>query len=507
MTSLNTPAYRRVHRLTPLLRAWAVAAALLTVLVFNFTTALVEGVEGVQREGGGWSVTDIVQVVGGVAVMIGLAFVVSQLWWSRIGFRLGEDEVELRSGLISTKVRSARYGRIQAVDVVEPFAPRLFRLAAVRIEAAGGSDSAIEIGYVPRSEAEELRRDLLHRIAAQGPDAEMSAEEADAAISAGAGPVARARTGLGTRPASGDRSGSVLIPPIPVGRSLAGAALRLSTLFTVGFSLLPALTEVTFAVVVPVLVGFIPQIWRQIDQSWRYTSTLDGDVLNLSYGLANRRRQAVPLDRIHAIGLSQPVLWRPFGWWTVTVNVAGYGRESNKQSGTSRLLPVGTREQAIDLITAISPLGAHQITSPAWDVRSPKRARIPSPIDASRQALSLSPLPSEPLRLSEPPLPAKPPRHFEPLRRTDQTATVWATTSHGLLSRRFEFIDISHIQEVTYRQGPVQRMLNLAHVRFNLVPGPVKMKARDLDTADAWAVVGELSARELPPLADPRDRG
>lgn len=473
MTSPNAFAYRRVHRLTPLLRAWAFAAALLTIVVFNFTTALMEGVEDFQRGGDGTvSWTDAAQIAGGVAVAVLVAFAVSQLWWARIGFRLGEDEVELRSGLISTKVRAARYERIQAVDVVEPFAPRLFCLAAVRVEAAGGSDSAIEIGYVPRAEADELRRDLLHRIAAQGPDAEMSAEEVHAAID-GARPDLRAQ-----QDQHDQREQPALIPPIPVARSLTGAALRLSTLFTVALSLVPVLTEVTFAVVVPALVGFIPQIWRQIDQSWRYTATLDGDVLNLSYGLANRRSQAVPLDRIHAIGLSQPVLWRPFGWWTVTVNVAGYGRESNKQSGTSRLLPVGSYEQAVELITGISPLTPNAVTTPAWDVRSPKRARVPSPIDASRQALSL---------------------------HSTADRQIWATTSHGLFSHRYEFIDISHIQEITYRQGPVQRMMNLAHVRFDLVPGPVKMTARDLDTANAWAVVAELSARELPPLVEPQN--
>lgn len=460
MTSLNAFAYRRVHRLTPLLRAWAFIAALLTIVVFNFTTALLESVEDFQGDET-WSWTDAAQIVGGIAVAVLVSFALSQLWWSRIGFRLGKDEVELRSGLISTKVRAARYERIQAVDVVEPFAPRLFRLAAVRVEAAGGSDSAIEIGYVPRAEADELRRDLLRRIAAQGPDAEMSAEEASAALEGGSP----------DRPAL-----PALIPPIPVARSLTGAALRLSTIVTVVLSLLPVLTEVTFAVVVPALVGFVPQIWRQVDQSWRYTSTLDGDVLNLSYGLANRRSQAVPLDRIHAIGLSQPVLWRPFGWWTVTVNVAGYGRESNKQSGTSRLLPVGSYEQAVELITAISPLTQQAVTAPEWDIRSPKRARIPSPIDASRQALSLRTIPDQ---------------------------QIWATTSHGRFSRKFEFIDIAHIQEITYRQGPVQRMMNLAHVRFDLVPGTVKMTARDLDTADAWSVVAELSARELPPLHQP----
>ena len=482
MTSPNAFAYRRVHRLTPFLRAWAFAAALATILVFNFTTTLLEGIE--RGAGESWSVGETAQLAGVIVATIVLTLALSQLWWSRIGFRLSEDEVELRSGLITTKVRATRYNRIQAVDVIEPFAPRLFGLAAVRVEAAGGSDSAIEIGYVSRAEADELRRELLQRIAAEGAegsDAGMAPAEAHEAAAGGDG----ANSSNNDTNANSGTNASLpaapaLIPPIPVACSLAGAALRLSTVFTVAMSLLPVLTEVTFAVVFPVLVGFIPQIWKQVDQSWRYTATLDRRVLNLSYGLANRRSQAVPLDRIHAIGLSQPLLWRPFGWWTVAVNIAGYGSESNKQSGTSRLLPVGSYDQAIALITALSPLSPEHVAKPEWDIRSPKRARVPSPIDASRQALSLSTHPGP---------------------HTEEHST-WATTSHGLVSRRFEFIDVAHIQEITYRQGPVQRMLNLAHVRFDLVPGPVKMTARDLDTADAWAVVAELSARELPPLGE-----
>ena len=45
MTSPNTFAYRRVHRLTPFLRAWAAAAALATILVFNFTTTVLKGLQ------------------------------------------------------------------------------------------------------------------------------------------------------------------------------------------------------------------------------------------------------------------------------------------------------------------------------------------------------------------------------------------------------------------------------------------------------------------------------
>ena len=424
--------YRRVHRLTPLLRVWATVVALTTIVVFNFATFVADALRDQQ-----FTALLFGQIAGSVLGALALVFAVSQIWWARTGFRLGEDELELRRGVISTQVRSARYDRIQAVDVVEPFAPRIFGLAEVRVEAAGGSNSAIEIGYLTRDEAEAIRAEILRKIAP--PE---------------------------------EPQGTYLVPPIPVARSLVGAALRLSTLFALSWSLLPTVTDFSVTVIVPVIVGFIPQIWRQIDQSWRYNATLDGDVLHLSYGLANRRTQAVPLDRIHAISLSQPVLWRIFGWWSVSVNIAGYGRESNKASGTSRLLPVGSYEQALELIEAISPLPRELIISPDWDLRSPRRARLASPIDASRQALALTPL----------------------------AGTTYATTSHGLLSRRLEFVEVPHIQEVTLRVGPVQRVLKVASVRFDLVPGPVRMTARDLELNEAWELVEALSARELPPV-------
>ena len=98
-----------------------------------------------------------------------------------------------------------------------------------------------------------------------------------------------------------------------------------------------------------------------------------------------------------------------------------------------------------------------------------------SPIDASRQALALTPI-------------------------GDFGDTTYATTSHGLLSRQVEFVEVPHIQEVTLRIGPVQRALKVASVRFDLVPGPVRMTARDLELDEAWELVEALSARELPPV-------
>lgn len=426
------------------MRAWKIAVALATAVVFNFTTFILAAITN----------QNVTWTQAGIAIAITLgcvlvAFAVSQIWWAATGFRLGTEDVVVRRGVVSTQVRSARYDRIQAVDVVEPLAARIIGLSAVRIEAAGGAGSAIEIGFLPRAEAEQIRRELLARISA---DIEPESD--------------------------------YLIAPIPIARSLLGAALRLSTIFTTAVAFLPVGTNLSFTVVVPILIGFIPTIFSQIDQSWRYNATLDRDVLQLSYGLANRRSQAVPLDRIHAVRLSQPVLWRMLGWWTVSVNIAGYGNESNKASGTSRLLPVGTYEQALTLMQAISPLSREELaawdTDEFWQVRSPRKARVPSPIDAHRQASTIATVVDA---------------------NGSDDGTQIAFVRHGLFSRKMEFIETSHIQEITYRHGPVQRAMGLAHVRFDLVPGPVRMKVRDVDAQDAWGIVDTLRARELTPLS------
>ena len=75
-----------------------------------------------------------------------------------------------------------------------------------------------------------------------------------------------------------------------------------------------------------------------------------------------------------------------------------------------------------------------------------------------------------------------------------------ALTSFGRLTRRYQMVKAPHIQELSFEQGPLERKLGLASVRFDLVPGLVKMTARDLDDADARALLEALRARRLPPI-------
>ena len=441
--SSTQPQYQRVHRLTPLLRLWSVILALIAAFALNVNMAALRDIFAfITGEHRGEALRDTALALAGFIAVCAVVWLVSGLWWRRMVYQLGEDELSLRRGLLSVQLRTARYDRTQAVDVVEPVIARLFRLAAVRVETAGGQSSVIEIAYLRKADAEALRDDILARVHG-------------APISQTETPAEESAAELAEEPA--------LVPEIPIARSLIAAALRTSTLFLVGFLILVVVTRLPLSTALPILVGALPNAWNVLDSSWRYTARTDGEVLNITYGLADRRRQSIRLDRIHAVQITQPFLWRPLGWYEVRVSVAGYGASaSGKASGSTRILPVGTLAQARQFLPADA--------APTY--ASPARAKWVSPLDYRQQTVALT--------------------------------GDYVIVRNGRLNRRVKAIHTSHIQELTYRRGPISQALGLATVGLDLVQGPVRMDARNLTLADAAALLAQLRSRQLPGLTPPR---
>ena len=441
--------YRKVHRLTPLLKFWSVLVALAALFFLNFNASMIASIYAI-------AAGDPLLVAGltvlGFAVLCGLIWLVSGIWWRKLGFHLGQEELSLRQGVISTNLRTARYDRTQAVDVVEPFVPRLFGLAAVRVETAGGESSVIELAYLKKNEAQELRLEVLARV--KGADAEELESEKD----------------------QGE-----LLAHVPVGRAIGGVTLRLSTIWGALAVVALLFAPVPMATVVPVLIGLLPSLWRLLDTAWEFNAELETDsqtgerTLEIGYGLTNRRSQSIRLSRIHGVQIRQPLLWRIFGWYEVSVTVAGYGQSTGGASGSTRILPVGLREQAMELFELVSPLTREEIQRCAQpeghsapDYTSPKSARWVSPIDRKNQAVTML-------------------KHV-------------VVCHAGRIERRMAAIDMQHIQELTYKAGPLSQLAKVATVNFELVPGPVRMKGADLTPDDAEELLNRLRRRALPDL-------
>ncbi|OKX81617.1 PH domain-containing protein [Corynebacterium glutamicum] len=460
MSSLE--GFRKVHRATPFLRIWTIIVAALAAFAFNSGASVLSFIWGVVTGEYGFAVLPILLTVGGAVIVVALAWIITGIWWKAVGFRITNEEVQLQRGVISKDLRTARFDRIQAVDLVESFIARIFRLAEVHIETAGGSDSAISIGFLRKSEAEALKRELL-----------------DASQHSGATTPA----GVPADPGVGETvvvesAGDVLVPQIPVQRTLASTALSLATIITAIGIVILLFVPFGVSIAVPFFVGMVPAVWNLIDKSWQFTATQRNDVLHVSYGLANRRKQSIPLGRIHAVKLKQPLLWRLVGWWTVTVTVVGYG--DTTQGGTSKILPVGSKELALKVLEAVGPLNSADIAESADpshmsrpQYTPPVAARLLTPVDRTRQGVTL----------------------------IGEAGAPGAVVVHeGRFMPRMSVIDTSHIQELTLKHGPIQRMLGLSTVVFNLVQGPVGMAASDLSAADGKELLNILRNRKLPAL-------
>ena len=75
-------------------------------------------------------------------------------------FRITDEQVEVRSGILFRTNRKGRLDRIQGINIVRPFFARLFGAARLEITVAGG-DGNVQLAYLSGVRADELRRDIL----------------------------------------------------------------------------------------------------------------------------------------------------------------------------------------------------------------------------------------------------------------------------------------------------------------------------------------------------------
>src|SRR5262249_22454066 len=151
------------------------------------------------------------------------------------------------------------------------------------------------------------------------------------------------------------------------GFTLGAAAAGVVAIFVV----IPDHAAAIFAYSLPILLGTVAAHWRRIDRDFGLTVTDTAEGLGLRSGLLLRVAETIRPGRIQAIRLLDPVLWRPFGWCRVEVDIASRSKKGRRSSQTRALrpvLPVATYAEARTLLERLVP------GMPDPTVRSPRRA-------------------------------------------------------------------------------------------------------------------------------------
>ena len=424
---------------------------------------------------------------GSVSVLLGLAAVVvavlalcvvyCYLSWKMTRYAVTSTAVWYRAGILKRTQRHARLSRIQTVNVSHSLLGRIVGLGYLDIEVAGGQDSSIKLGLLTSRRLEELRALLLA----------LASGAIDEAVDPSADSVAAT---------VGYRSGASPLeaPARPVFRigfvkllssmlaTFENAVALFFGVFLLGLN--GFLVGVVGVTSVMSFLGILAGVWARFDREFGFTASIAADGVRISRGLTARRQVTIPPGRIHALQVTQPLIWRIFGWYRVEITQAGNASttkdEKNKgmavDVASDVLLPVGNRADLLRAIAmAIPDLGVDDpegfieslrvgTGEDRWMTPIPQSARILDPLVYKRRAFAL-------------------------------TDAVFAIRD-GFFNLRFSIIPLTRIQSVSVRQGPIQRWRSVASVRAELVPGPVASMAEHVEAGrslELWADLSEAS--------------
>ena len=267
---------------------------------------------------------------------------------------------------------------------------------------------------------------------------------------------------------------------IPVGRLVASHLLSASTI-----GLIIAIIAIIVGSMlgtpwmlfgmVPALIGFGAYWVRSITKSLRYSIAPTPSGVRITFGLFTTVTEIVPPGRVHAVEISQSILWRPFGWWTVTVNrLSGRGMADTTPDQFATVLPVGTRADVERVLRLVLPhlpesewplVFEHGVLGPVADdpyTNTPRRAWLLRPLSWRRNGFDLT-------------------RDALFLRK-------------GAIWRKLAIFPLARLQSMQIDQGPVDRALGVANLHAHTIAGSVSGELGLVDRDAALEVFEQTEA-------------
>lgn len=529
-TDLTDGEWHHLHPATPLLRGGIFMVAILGFIIANLRERLIDLFTGGENYAGdpidaiyesgasGWALL----IIAGVLLIILVAFYLS---WRMHTFRVNGEIVEVRSGLLFRSNRKARLDRVQGVSLSRPLIPRLFGAARLEITVAG-QDGNVQLDYLGSKLADDLRRDILHLASGlrQGQETDdglaaspesrpaLPAADGDEAASKLADPNLSASTLIGpanAHPANEHQANAHFAlgdfatarykefrapeldpdaaPPesvvrIPVGRLIGSIVLSGFTVFLllagIGLvvSVIAGSSGWVLVAVLPGLIGSFGYYFSRITKSLRFSIAGTPNGVRVGFGLLSTSSQTLPPGRIHAIKVSQPILWRRFGWWQMSINTAG--QASGRSSPLATILPVGSLADVEKVL---------ELALPGFDTKTHSALIENGMLGGRKRDAGVADF------YSNAPARAVWLRPFSWWRTGWAVAGQVALIRRGVLSRDLVLVPLARMQGVRISQGPLLRRLRLASADLHTVAGPVDASLSVLDVDEALVLFEWMS--------------
>ena len=283
-------------------------------------------------------------------------------------YRVLDDELVVRSGVFQKSVRHISFSRIQNVSITQNVLHRLFNVAEVRLEAAGGVKPEAEMRVLSLDDAHELEATIRSHANTQDVSAEAETSRTKAEALHDLSVLDVVKLGL-----INNRGMIVIGAAIGVMFQTAGEAMgklvntSVKWLFGWSDSLhLGAVSTVLGAVFLLIFFLVLVRIFSVVLALLQYHGFVLSQLgrrLTVQRGLLSRLRSSLPLRRIQAYGLSEGWLHRRFGKRSLKVDSAsGAAMNEEHKSPLRDLVPLATPEEMDRLI-------ARFLASDQWPIQ------------------------------------------------------------------------------------------------------------------------------------------
>ncbi|MER7698327.1 MULTISPECIES: PH domain-containing protein [unclassified Streptomyces] len=305
----------------------------------------------------------VLWVLAAATLVIGTAAGADRVRWHRTRYRIGEERVDLHTGLLLVKRRSLARTRIRTVDLTANLMLRLLGLVTVRIGTGEQGGDTLELDPVTRAEGERLRRLLLERAATAPADGGHREGE------------------LAVLDPGWIRYAPVSFVAPMLGGAAAGAVLQISdwvgaqgeVIEWVGdrFRDTPLLWTITALVLAALVAGVVGALGLWIEMWWNYRLEREpGGTLRVRRGLFTSRSVSVEEARLRGVDLVQPLGVRLLGAARLDAITTGLAKDHEARNADhNSLLPAAPRHRADTVAAhvlreAVSPTGAPLVRHP-----------------------------------------------------------------------------------------------------------------------------------------------
>lgn len=294
---------------------------------------------------GGLSVAslNLVIILGfvlGALALVGLTIVWEYLVWKNYDFFFGEKNLNIEHGVIRKKHREIPLSRIQNVDIQRNLFQRLFGIAKVNLETAGGSTTEASLKYVDLEKGREIQKKFRRLKKDAEPEQEEKDDEKELLFEL----QPRELLLLGITSVN-NRIIFGIFALLGIGGGVIGSALESSGL--------GVLTVMTLLAVLGVITTWTGSIVTNLLKYFDFKLYRVEDSLEYERGLFNRSEGSIPLEKIQKLTIEENPLKRMFGYSTLKIETAGYSAHQSMEQGAEAAIPLAKRQRTIEFAKMI----------------------------------------------------------------------------------------------------------------------------------------------------------